>query len=126
MTPSQQLINMIVFVITFFLARIVFGPYSWYLHCKHLYEDPLAYECNPPGFRHVIFITGLFFNILNCYWFYKILKKLQRKLNGKEKIKSTNEMSSSTNNGTKKKSHKESITIRSGGSPGRKTLKERD
>jgi len=95
MTPTQSLINMLLFAITFFLTRIVFGPYSWYRHCYDLYTAGQDSDCISPIFPHVIFVTGLFFNVLNAYWFYKIILKLQRKLVTKEEaIHDSNELNS--------------------------------
>ena len=95
MTPSMTMANMLVFVITFFLARLVYGPYAIYQHSYYLYTIGRTSEeskaCLPPGFDHVIAIVGMFFNLLNAYWFYKILLKLQRKLKGKEAVKDSND-----------------------------------
>ena len=37
-----------------------------------------------------ISILGMFFNCLNAFWFYKIIKKVKRKLSGAEKWKAKN------------------------------------
>jgi len=83
--PTLSWINMVLFAFSFFLFRIVLGPYYWFLNVKAQYEDGYADRpCSPPYFPVVVFVTGMFFNILNAYWFYKILRKMQRKLGGKE------------------------------------------
>ncbi|CAB9526790.1 expressed unknown protein [Seminavis robusta] len=94
-TPAMAMANMLLFVVAFFAVRIVYGPYAIYQHSYYLYTAGRTNEasaCLPTGFDHVIFITGMFFNVLNAFWFYKILKKLQRKLNGTEGIKASNEL----------------------------------
>ena len=83
-------------VVSFFLVRIVFGPYAIYQHSYLLYTVGRTSEeskaCLPTGFDHVIFIVGMFFNVLNAFWFYKILRKLQRKLNGTESVHGNNSL----------------------------------
>jgi TLC domain len=101
MTPAMAMSNMLVFVVTFFLARLVYGPYAIYQHSYYLYTVGRTAEeskaCLPRGFDHVITIVGMFFNILNAYWFYKILRKLQRKLKGTEGVKESNEYTDDIN-----------------------------
>jgi TLC domain len=101
MTPAMAMSNMLVFVVTFFLARLVYGPYAIYRHAYYLYTVGRTAEeskvCLPRGFDHVITIVGMFFNILNAYWFYKILRKLQRKLKGTEGVKDSNEYTDDSN-----------------------------
>ena len=90
---------MLVFVVSFFFARVIFGPYAIYKHSYLLYTVGRTSEeskCLPAGFDHVIFITGMFFNILNAFWFYKILKKLERKVKGKEAVQGNNRLGNST------------------------------
>lgn len=90
--------NMVVFAVSFFFVRIVFGPYAIYQHSYLLYTVGRTSEessCLPRGFDHVIFITGMFFNILNAFWFYKILRKMQRKLKGTEGMHSNNKLGNS-------------------------------
>jgi len=99
LSPRLAMANMLVFVVTFFLSRIVFGPYAIYQHSYLLYTVGRTSEeskaCLPRGFDHVIFATGMFFNLLNAFWFYKILRKLQRKLKGTEGVHSNNSLGNS-------------------------------
>lgn len=96
-TPRMAMANMLLFVITFFLCRIVFGPYAIYQHASVLYSvgREQSQHCLPRGFDHIILVTGIFFNVLNFFWFYKILRKLKRKLTGTEGIKDTNRLGNS-------------------------------
>jgi len=116
LTQAQSLLNLISFVATFFLCRVVFGPWSWYQIVKVLYNEGLSTEalaCAPPGHRHFIFISGLFFHILNGYWFFKILQKVQRKLSGKSSVSKVT-MNISTTNPSRESNRTAKITSRDG------------
>lgn len=87
--------NLLAFVVTC-LVRIVFGPYAIFIHTYYFYTvgrtNETAIACLPTAFDHIIAVTGTFFNVLNLFWFYKILKKLQRKLKGVEGVKDSNQL----------------------------------
>lgn len=94
LTPTLSLINTAAFVITFFLARILFGPWSWWQIVKLLYTEGMsekALACAPRGHRHFVSISGIFFHVLNGYWFIKILQKVQRMMKGKDNRKAKKE-----------------------------------
>ncbi len=85
--------NMGLFVLTFFAYRIVICPYLWwgiFITSWENRDNPISQACLPWHFKYVTFIFGMFFNCLNSFWFYKILRKLRRKLSGKEKVKERN------------------------------------
>lgn len=88
-SKAQSNMNTILFVTSFFLCRVVFGPWSIWQHVKILYSEEAmsekAQRCSPNGFRHIIFLTGIFFTVLNYFWFYKILRKVYRKITGKSR-----------------------------------------
>jgi TLC domain len=85
--------NMGIFVLTFFAFRIVLCPYLWwgiFTTCWDNRANPISQACLPWHFKYVTFVFGMFFNCLNAFWSYKILRKLLRKLSGKEKVKERN------------------------------------
>ncbi|KAL7575593.1 hypothetical protein ACA910_020163 [Epithemia clementina (nom. ined.)] len=90
---SLSFLNQLMFVLTFFLFRIIVCPYCWVklmsaLHSEHNTE---AY-CYSPILYPLAGIFGFFFNCLNVYWFYKILRKMKRKLSGQEGLKTNNNL----------------------------------
>ena len=95
---NAAMVNMLAFVLTFFLSRLVYGPFSMFKHSYLLYTigrtDERSQQCLPPGLDHVILIASIFFTVLNTFWFYKILKKLKRKLKGKEGVQESNHLGS--------------------------------
>lgn len=60
-------------------------------------------ECFSPFKLPILFIFGIFYNILNAYWFIKIVKNLCRKILGIEMVKANNELDEPETNGKKKK-----------------------
>jgi len=104
LSPTWLWIVMLSFSVSFFVVRIVLGPYYWYLNVLAQYQDNYTIrDCNPPGFPIVVFITGMFFNILNSYWFYKIVRKILRKLKGEEGKLEKNDLNESGTEDNKKK-----------------------
>lgn len=87
--------NMGFFVLTFFAYRIVLCPYLWWGIFTTSWDNrdiPQSQSCLPWHFKYVTFVFGMFFNFLNTFWFYKILRKLRRKLTGEEKVKDRNSL----------------------------------
>ena len=85
LTAAQSNINLMMFVVSFFLCRVVFGPWSWWQIVKVLFDEGLSEEalaCAPTGHRYFVSLSGIVFHVLNGYWFYKILQKVQRKFAG--------------------------------------------
>jgi hypothetical protein len=94
---SEQLLtlNILLFVTTFFAFRIIICPYLWWGIFSTVWENKENSEsqaCLPWHFKYVTFVFGMFFNCLNSFWFYKIIRKFFRKLSGKEKIKEKNSL----------------------------------
>ncbi|CAJ1928265.1 unnamed protein product [Cylindrotheca closterium] len=89
-------INMGLFVLSFFFYRCLVVPYIMFevftTLMKHR-NDPASQECLPWHLPHVVFTFSVFFCTLNFYWMYKIVKKVQRKLSGEEKLKDKNDVS---------------------------------
>mmetsp|Transcript_38549 Transcript_38549/g.93245 ORF Transcript_38549/g.93245 Transcript_38549/m.93245 type:complete len:285 (-) Transcript_38549:55-909(-) len=88
-------INMGMFVLSFFFYRCVVVPYIMFdifTTVVQYRNDPVSQACVPWHLAHVIFIFCVFFNSLNFYWMYKIIRKVKRKLSGKEKLKDKNDI----------------------------------
>lgn len=83
LTPTTQVICQGIFVLLFFICRLVVFPL--------MLIEALPYmkgKCFPHYLYYVCFIFGLFFNCLNVFWFVKIVKKIHRKMSGKEPLSS--------------------------------------
>lgn len=95
---SERLItvNMISFMLSFFVYRMVICPYLWWEIFTTVWynrNNPTSQACLPFHFPYVVFTFGMFFNCLNSFWFYKIIKKFIRKfVTGKEKISDKNDL----------------------------------
>jgi hypothetical protein len=97
------MLNQACFVVAFFLCRIVVVPYFWYHLMIEMYQqrnDIRFQQCFPSYFTYACFFFGMFYNILNTYWFFKIVRKARRKILGIEKPTEKNDLSDeATNNG---------------------------
>merc|ERR1712137_1192148 len=83
------------FAFNFLLFRILVTPPVWLRLMLMMYEhsgNDLYKSCFNPFVFPVSVVVGLFFHVLNGYWFYKIVKKMQRKLKGEEKFKANNDL----------------------------------
>jgi len=90
--------NMGLFVLTFFFYRLMICPYLWWGIIKTLFFDEVdaaAISCLPPNFKYFWLLFGIIFNGLNGYWGVKIILKVLRKINGKEKMKEGNSLKES-------------------------------
>lgn len=88
-------INMLLFSLTFFIFRLVVCPILWWEILIITWEqrdDAVSQACIPWHFKYVVFFFGMFFNCLNAFWFVKIVKKIQRKLSGTEKVTEKNHL----------------------------------
>lgn len=88
-------INQGLFVFTFFLVRGVIAPYLWGQIMMAMYTQSstkLYQDCYPVALFPISFFTGIFYHILNAYWFYKIVRKVRRKLMGIEGVKAKNDL----------------------------------
>lgn len=71
------------FALLFFLIRLVYLPYFWWLAIKAFYLDHTAdLECTHPALPIAVLLGGLFFHGLNIYWGYLIALKMIKKLQG--------------------------------------------
>lgn len=103
-----SLFNMVCFVLSFFICRCVMAPYLWWKLMYALvtnYQTRTYQECYHKSLMDSVFVSGMMFNLLNAYWFYKIMQKVQRKLSGTEKVHSNNDLVDEKPNG-KNNDHK--------------------
>ena len=129
MTPVQSNLNLVMFVLSFFLCRIVYGPWSWWQIVKVLFDEGLSEEalaCAPTGHRYFVTLSGVAFHLLNGFWFGKILQKMQRKLAGKTTAPKTPvTMKIITTNGGSKSGSSGGLIVTSG-SPSKPATKSED
>ena len=95
MSETVLAANMALFAVTFFVSRIFVSPYLWwgiFSACWENRDNPVSQACLPWHFKYVVFVFGMFFNCLNAFWGYKVIRKVMRKVSGKEKVKDKNEL----------------------------------
>jgi hypothetical protein len=88
-------VNMAFFTFTFFAFRIFLCPYLWWGIFSKTWEhrdNPTSQACLAWHFKYVVFVFGMFFNCLNSFWAYKIIRKVCRKMSGEEKVKELNDI----------------------------------
>jgi TLC domain len=83
---TGSLVVQILFAVTFTICRIIIVP-PLHFHVTQALFLAEPNDCDGPYFKWVVLLFGLFFNSLNAFWFYKLIRKVRRKLSGKEKIK---------------------------------------
>jgi hypothetical protein len=86
LSETGSMIMQLLFALTFTITRIVIVPPVHYKVTRGLFEAG-DNGCDAPYFKWVVLVFGLLFNSLNVFWFYKIVRKMKRKLTGKEKMK---------------------------------------
>ena len=94
-TTTQTTCNMAAFVLSFFVFRCLYVPYLWYEIQTTLNSESRSdafTSCMPWHIPHVVFVFGSFFHCLNAFWFYKIVRKVQRKLTGSEQLHENNDL----------------------------------
>lgn len=102
---AVSIANMGMFVIAFFLFRILLFPCLWFVlvSCMWAERNSETYlNCFPPSMLWFSFTIGLVFHVLNFYWFYKILKKVERKMSGKESTRARNDLTESEHSPNRK------------------------
>jgi hypothetical protein len=83
LTPSMQMISQGAFVLLFFICRLLIFPIM-YFEALPL----MTGNCFPSSLYYICLLFGIFFNCLNIFWFVKMLKKIHRKITGKEPLSS--------------------------------------
>jgi hypothetical protein len=95
--PSNVvLFNQMCFTFAFFICRLIVVPLFWLQLVLTMYEnrnEPTFQQCFPSYFTLASFLFGMFYNILNTYWFIKIIRKARRKILGLEKPNENNDLS---------------------------------
>ena len=87
---SNNLVYKILFVLTFFVFRIILGTFVSYDFVSRVYDELSSYFENKIILYYVfcvMIMLCIFFVGLNYFWFYKIMKKVQ-KLMAKQSDKS--------------------------------------
>lgn len=93
MSEKLTIVNIVLFTLSFTIFRMIVCPYLWWEIFITTWENrnnPYSQACLPWHFTYVVFVFGMFFNCLNTFWFYKIVKKLLSKFSGSEKWKKKN------------------------------------
>lgn len=83
-TPTMQLITQATFALLFFLSRIIASPYIL-LEIIVIMNSKMG-DCFPRYVFYTTLVFGTFFQCLNAFWFFKLVKKIERKLSGKESM----------------------------------------
>jgi TLC domain len=99
---SMVVLNQACFVISFFLCRLVVVPYFWVHLIRQMYDhrnDARFQNCFPSYFMYACFLFGMFYNMLNSYWFVKIVRKARRRMLGIEKPTERNNLADEAGNG---------------------------
>lgn len=94
-SDALAIANMGMFVLTFFLFRILLFPWLWFMLVASMWTErnsEVYSNCFPPSMIWFSFSLGIVFHILNFFWFYKILKKVQRKISGQESTRARNDL----------------------------------
>lgn len=98
MSQRMTLANIAMFTLIFTTFRMIVCPYLWWEIFITTWENrnnPFSQACLPWHFPYVVFAFGMFFNCLNSFWFYKIIKKILRKVSGSENWKAKNHVKDS-------------------------------
>lgn len=94
LSPTVLVVVQLIFAFNFFLFRIVITPFIWFRLVKLMYEhsgNELYQSCFNPFVLPFSILFGMFFHCLNAFWFYKILRKIKRKVFGKKGSKAHKE-----------------------------------
>jgi len=87
-SETTSVVFQLLFASSFFVIRIWIVPYLWLEWVWTLVrEEREGYSiCFHWSFKYFVVMFGFVFNGLNFYWMYKIIRKIKRKLSGKEKM----------------------------------------
>jgi hypothetical protein len=89
--------NQALFVLSFFVSRCLLAPFLHARIVSFMWLHSEWKECYPWHFLPVSAASGLFFHGLNYFWLYKIVRKVRRKMLGKEGIRDNNDISDAKN-----------------------------
>jgi len=86
LTARASLFMQILFALFFFIVRVVIFPPLHANMTLKLFQNPNN-GCDGGYFKWIVLFFGVFFNCLNGFWFYKLIRKMKRKLiDGTEKV----------------------------------------
>lgn len=85
-TPSIIIVSQALFVITFFISRVVWTPYLMFNILRVMTVHGIGDCFKKNELFYVTLAFSVFFTGLNYYWFYLMVLKVRRKLTGKEKM----------------------------------------
>ena len=108
---SISFLNQLSFALFFFLFRVLFCPYWWTKLMWAMWTTRAEMGdswCLSPWLIPVASVFGPFFHLLNLYWFYKIVRKIKRKLSGTEGLKANNDLDQLDDDTDKKKTEQSS------------------
>lgn len=94
-SPTTTAVIQASFAVLFFLCRVLCVPYIWTKLLFTMIEtrSTEAYQsCFMPYFMPVAFCFGMVFHCLNAFWFYKIVRKIRRKVLGTEQVQANNDL----------------------------------
>lgn len=97
LSEKMVAVNIALFTLSFFLYRLIICPYLWWGIVRQtlIVDGEEDHTCLPWHFKYNVIAFGMLFNVLNAYWGYKIILKVQRKASGKEGIKQGNTLKES-------------------------------
>jgi len=84
---AGQVFLMGMFALSFIIVRNIIAPYRWasFLWVYYQEYNMKGDVCFSMNKLYAVTIIGAFFHLLNLFWMYKIIKKIQRKLSGNER-----------------------------------------
>mmetsp|Transcript_26191 Transcript_26191/g.60202 ORF Transcript_26191/g.60202 Transcript_26191/m.60202 type:complete len:297 (-) Transcript_26191:105-995(-) len=105
-SKTASFVNQCLFAFMFFIFRVVIPPtyyvrlmmVMWRESSKDSYK-----ACHGPFLFPFTMMLGLCFHSLNGFWFYKLIRKMKRKLSGQEGIQANNDLSATTREDKKDK-----------------------
>jgi len=83
--PMMSIANTVIFIITFFLSRLIVFPWLWGRWIWTYYEeitDDGPESCYPSYFIYIVVSIGLVFHGLNIFWMFRIIKGAIKKIRG--------------------------------------------
>jgi len=90
LSESMSVAFQLLFILFFFVIRILIVPYIWFEFVWTLVREEQrgGYQviCFHWSFKYFVLVFGVVFHGLNAFWMYKIIRKVRRKLTGKEKM----------------------------------------
>jgi len=81
--PIISIANTVIFIITFFMSRLIVFPWLWG-RWIWTYHEAIAGDspssCYPSYFIYIVVSIGLVFHGLNAFWMFRIIKGAIKKI----------------------------------------------